>query len=255
VLVAGRRAERLWGEGGPDQLLGSSSRAACLLGGAGPDVLQLGAGGGAAWGEEGDDAASGSPIDDFLEGGGGSDVLDGGAGRDLILPGPGLDGIDAGPGDDVILTADGRAELVQCGAGDDTALADRVDVLIACESLRLEGPPPVRLVAEPGLVSGDEIVRARLRVPAAAGANGYRVLLLAGPGCAAGPVTVASFPEPGRRVRAGRLVRIGLRAPAGGWCPGRVDAAIVLQRPCRAGATCVAPPPAEPVARLSFRSR
>lgn len=105
VLNGTSLADRLLGLGGNDRLLGRAGGDS-LEGGAGDDRL-LGGGGG-----------------DWLLGGPGNDRLEGGAGRDVSV---------AGPGNDTILSRDGVREVVNCGAGRDTVIADRLDVVSGCE--------------------------------------------------------------------------------------------------------------------------
>ncbi|HVL95484.1 MAG TPA: calcium-binding protein [Solirubrobacteraceae bacterium] len=257
VLQAARRPERLWGRGGPDALLGSDSRAACLMGGADADVLDVAGGGGAAWGERGADLLLGGPLDDVLDGGAGGDTLSAGAGGDALTGGAGTDALDGGVGDDLIDTADERGEVVQCGAGEDTVVGDRLDVLIGCEVRDLSGRAPLRLVPRPRAAGREAIVRLRFRVPRAGGGRAYRVLMVTGPPaggppCAAGPRVLTALPVAGERVRAGQLVKVGLRPPEGGWCAGRVKAVVLRYPACPARRLCVAPPPPEPVARVEF---
>lgn len=258
-LVAGRRAERLWGLAGPDVLKGSPNRATCLFGGRQGDALALAGGGGAAFGEQGGDLITGSPADDLLDGGDGGDYLVGGPGNDWLTGAAGIDGFNGGPGDDLFDTADDQAEIVDCGEGADLVAADRADLLIGCERSSLIGEPLPKLSAVPRAAQSDEIVRARLRVPLAARAGGYRIVVGAAPegrGCPQVGDEVTRLPAPGRRVRKGQTVRIGLRPPAGGWCTGDVTAVVALARECvKAGSACPTPPPPEPIARLAFRSR
>jgi hypothetical protein len=236
-LTAPTRAERLWGLGGPDRLTGSSTRATCLFGGRDGDVLDLAAGGGMAWGEAGGDTILGGPLADTLNGG------------------PGVDAFAAGAGDDLIQARDGNAEVVDCGPGHDLVDADRSDLLIGCEVAVLSGRSTPSLTPEPRAAATSAIVRVRFTVPRAARAGAYRVLLTTGArsaGCANGPLELTRLPMPGHAVRAGQVVRIGLRPPAGGWCSGVERAAIVLHPACAKGARCLVAPPAEPVARLRF---
>src|SRR3954453_14332461 len=62
ALEAPSRPQRLWGFGAEDRLPGSATRATCLFGGRGDDVLDLQGGGGVAYGEGGDDWLLGSPL-------------------------------------------------------------------------------------------------------------------------------------------------------------------------------------------------
>jgi hemolysin type calcium-binding protein len=253
-LEAPNRPERLWGRAGADFLYGSDTRAACLMGGRDPDTLDLWLGGGAAWGEHGSDEISGSPLDDILDGGDGNDVLEGDDGGDAINGGPGVDGIDGGPGDDMIDSDDGRAEVVECGDGIDDVMADYSDILLDCElPWRDRGPYLTKLVPSPQAAQTSSIVRFRMQIPQDARAGAYRVMLL-NP-CSGGRTTLTRFPNGSNTVKAGQTVRIGLRPPSGGWCAGKVQAAVLLHQPCRATRGCAATPPAEPVARLTFRAR
>lgn len=226
------RAERLYGLDGDDTLVGAPARASCLFGGRGDDRLDLSGGGGVAWGEDGADSLLGSSLGDRFVGG------------------AGVDQIEAGAGDDRIRTVDGRAEMVDCGDGRDTAVADRIDVLVGCETADVRGPDALRLQPRPRSTGSRSIVRIRMKVPAGGGAGAYRIVLVsgaAGRACANGPLEITRFPEPGRRVRSGQEIRVGLRAPAVGWCAG-VEKAVVVRH--RRGVR-----PVEPVARLQFSVR
>lgn len=239
VLTAARRPERLWGLGAPDRLTGSATRASCLFGGGGADVLDLSTGGGLAWGEGGQDAIAGSPYADELDGG------------------PGRDGIAAGDGNDHVVSEDGVAEIVDCGPGNDLAKADRADLLMSCEFAVTSGPSTPLLRARPRAARASAKVRIGFRIPEAAGAGAYRVVLLTGSrgkDCANGPLELTRLPVPGRRVRRGQQVRVGLRPPTAGWCKGQTKAAVVLHRACPKRARCLAEPPGEPIARVRFDS-
>ena len=65
-------------------------------------------------------------------GGDGNDVLWALA-RSDVAPGPGVDQVgdtlDGGNGDDVFRTRDGEVDRITCGAGNDRALLDNVDVI------------------------------------------------------------------------------------------------------------------------------
>jgi hypothetical protein len=247
VVPGAGRPQRVYGLTGADWLLGSDTRAACLFGGQGDDVLTLGKGGGVALGEDGADWVTGSTLDDALSGGEGPDTLNGGAGGDVLRGGRGVDGFDGGAGDDLLDSADGRPELVVCGAGDDTAVADGVDVLMGCEKRSGIGKLLRRkhLIAEEG--GRRTIFRMRLVVPEAAGAGEYKVLL-AGPSCWEGLREVAALGE----VNAGQITRLGMRPPEGGWCAGPYAGTIVRARPCPDARVCTTPRPVEPLAILSF---
>lgn len=75
----------------------------------------------------------GTPADDVLRGSILGDTLRSLAGRDVVIPGPGRDDVVSGRGDDVIRARDGERDVLRCGPGHDTALADRFDVVRACE--------------------------------------------------------------------------------------------------------------------------
>ena len=87
-----------------------------LFGGRGADVL-LGLGG-----------------NDVLRGGRGGDTLDGGPGADVLTGGPGRDRLFGRAGNDVVHARDRERDTIDCGAGRDRVVADRVDrVRRGCE--------------------------------------------------------------------------------------------------------------------------
>ncbi len=63
-------------------------------------------------------------------------VLRGGPGNDRLVVRRGQTRVDAGAGNDTIFAADGRREVIDCGPGIDTVIADRSDVLLHCERVR-----------------------------------------------------------------------------------------------------------------------
>jgi Ca2+-binding RTX toxin-like protein len=104
----------------------------------------------------GDDTLKASDGADRLDGGPGNDDIDGGFGDDTIVGGPGQDTIsgdlrggDCGPlwcklpfGNDTIDARDGERDSVSCGVGEDTVLADAVDVVAGdCEHVTRAGAP------------------------------------------------------------------------------------------------------------------
>jgi hypothetical protein len=62
-------------------------------------------------------------------------IFDGGAGNDGLFGGGGFDVFEGGSGDDNVVSRDGRAEQVSCGAGNDTAISDDGDVRSSCEEV------------------------------------------------------------------------------------------------------------------------
>jgi Ca2+-binding RTX toxin-like protein len=101
----------------PDGPVGNDT----LVGGTGTDQLYGG------WGN------------DRLIGGSGDDALYGGVGRDRLVGGPGSNIYRGGPGSDSINAANGTEDLVDCGAGRDTARVDRIDFVKGCEKVRRIG--------------------------------------------------------------------------------------------------------------------
>jgi hypothetical protein len=82
------------------------------------------------FGTVGNDVITGSPGGNIIDGGGGDDVLNGGGGVDILR---------GGDGNDALLSRDGLAELVECGEGADSLVADDVDVSDGCESEQRSG--------------------------------------------------------------------------------------------------------------------
>jgi hypothetical protein len=228
-LRAAGRPERLFGLAGNDLLRGSKTRVACLFGGPGADRLDLDGGGGVAYGEGGGDTLIGSEVNDQFYGG------------------AGLDAFDAGPGDDRVESDDGVPEVVFCRDGNDLVRADRIDVLVACETVVVNGPDAVRLDAPNRPVRRRETVRVRMTAPLKAGRGQYRVVIVTGAlgkDCVDGPVEVARNP---RWVKAGNRVVFKVSPPRRErWCAGGEKAAVVLARGRR---------PDRPVARFQFETR
>ena len=96
----------------------------------------------------------GTPHADMLKGKGGRDTLIGRAGQDRLFGGPGPDVLRGGPGrdefntrrtgysaggqgNDTIHARDNKVDLIDCGAGFDTAIVDkREDGVYNCERIR-----------------------------------------------------------------------------------------------------------------------
>ena len=71
--------------------------------------------------------------DDRVTTGGGRDVLAGGPGNDTLTGGAGVDDYFGETGDDTIEARDGAAERISCGADNDQAGNDFIDIIAECE--------------------------------------------------------------------------------------------------------------------------
>jgi len=74
---------------------------------------------------------------DTLIGGPGADDLTGGTGNDVLEGAGGADRLVGDSGNDTLRARDGIADTGDCGPGADTLIADRVDVVSACETVSL----------------------------------------------------------------------------------------------------------------------
>ena len=84
----------------------------------------------------GNDLLRGLGGDDTLLGGPGNDRLFGGQGNDRLVGGTGLDRLYGGDGKDRLETRDGLRDTLDCGAGRDVAIADKLDVIARnCERI------------------------------------------------------------------------------------------------------------------------
>lgn len=101
AVVGDPKNNNLQGTAGSDSLKGL----------AGNDKIQAGAG---------DDCARGGPGKDNLDGGEGNDQLNGGQKPDVL---------DGGPGDDLMKAIAGQVDVVKCGPGNDTARAQKQDIV------------------------------------------------------------------------------------------------------------------------------
>lgn len=82
----------------------------------------------------GNDTVYGGSGRDRLEGNSGKDVLEGGSSNDTLIGNGGADDLDGGSGNDRIEARDGVRDVVYCGSGTDTVIADRKDrILDDCE--------------------------------------------------------------------------------------------------------------------------
>jgi len=133
------------GTDGPDHTVGTRY-GDLIITNSGDDVIRAGDGENvieSLWGN--DDIRSGSGPDEVWAGDG-NDTIRTGAGSDFIVPGPGHDTVDAGKGADHIWANDGQRDVIDCGPGDDTVVADRIDVLRNCEhvlSMRIGANPTI----------------------------------------------------------------------------------------------------------------
>ena len=127
----------------PCTILGTSGNDV-LVGTPGVDVVCGLGGDDRIKGGGGDDLLVGGPGDDRLSGGQGDDSMKGGAGNDTASGGPGEDVMRGGRGADLLKGADsqlGRDEL-QCGPGEDRAVADLADVVAgSCDEVVRPDPP------------------------------------------------------------------------------------------------------------------
>ena len=117
---------------------GGSPGADDVTGTARGEHIALQAGDDRANGGRGDDTLDGGRGNDTLRGGAGDDRLRGGAGDDVLSDDRGTDRLSGGAGDDHIDARDRRGrndrrDVVDCGAGDDTARVDSDDVVVNCE--------------------------------------------------------------------------------------------------------------------------
>lgn len=113
-------ADTIDGTTGPDDLVGTD-QADTIHGGGGIDYV------------------SGLAASDLLYGGAGNDTVVGREGNDHIYGNPGSDTLFGNLGKDTISSFGDRAEdVVNCGAGDDTAYVDEIDrVNNNCETVFL----------------------------------------------------------------------------------------------------------------------
>jgi RTX calcium-binding nonapeptide repeat (4 copies) len=118
-----------------------------VMGTTGGDDLTLGSAGDRVFARGGDDTVDGGGGNDRLRGGNGDDDLSGGDGNDRMRGGQGEDHLDGGDGNDYL---NGRGEggdpdEMVCGAGGDTAVLGRNDVIVGdddgCEQVKGPGAP------------------------------------------------------------------------------------------------------------------
>jgi Ca2+-binding RTX toxin-like protein len=120
-----------------DRIVGTSSRDV-VFPGSGDDTVRSGGGDDRIDTAYGRDAVYAGPGNDIVHTHGNDDLLVGGTGVDFLYPGNGEDRVSAGPGRDWVVTrADGRVDLIRCGAGLDAVYAESIDRIARdCETVR-----------------------------------------------------------------------------------------------------------------------
>jgi hypothetical protein len=124
-----------------DRMVGTPRRDV-VFPGAGDDIVRSGGGDDRIDTAYGRDAVYAGSGNDIVNTHGNDDVLVGGPGVDFLYPGNGEDRIDAGRGRDWVVTrADGRVDVIRCGAGLDAVYAESIDrVARDCETVRPPNP-------------------------------------------------------------------------------------------------------------------
>ncbi|HEX8122395.1 MAG TPA: calcium-binding protein [Solirubrobacteraceae bacterium] len=124
--------ENIFGGFNSDSITGNAS-ANTLNGGPGDDTLEGLGGNDTLFGGFGQDVLDGGANNDTLTGNAGDDTLDGGAdgdtlngtgGADLLDGSGGVDTLNGGDGPDTLLSRDGGADTVNCGAATDHSVHD-----------------------------------------------------------------------------------------------------------------------------------
>ena len=116
---------------------------ATLEGGVGADMLSSAGAADGLYGGQGNDTLEAGAGDDILRGDEGDDILRGGDGADRLEGSVGVDTLEGGPGNDTVVAADGVADTLDCGEGEDAATVDAFDKATGCENLtRRDVAPP-----------------------------------------------------------------------------------------------------------------
>ncbi|MBM6405352.1 peptidoglycan DD-metalloendopeptidase family protein [Phycicoccus sp. CSK15P-2] len=126
------------GTPGDDELTGTAS-ADTIRGFAGADVISGYGGNDTLKGNNGHDTIYGNDGADTIDGGAGSDKVVGGNGHDDVKGGDGADEIYGLDGSDVLRARDDKEDKVYCGAGNDTAYLDRLDLMPTSELNKPQG--------------------------------------------------------------------------------------------------------------------
>jgi hypothetical protein len=87
-------------------------------------------------GTTGADTIHGRGGNDRISGGAGADKLYGDGGNDTINAGAGPDSVFGGSGNDTIQGRDGERDVIDCGSGRDTVVADKTDTVKGCETVK-----------------------------------------------------------------------------------------------------------------------
>jgi hypothetical protein len=256
TLTATASSTRVLGLEGDDRISGSPG-ADCIDGGPGNDRIA---------GLGGSDTLEGAAGNDLLTGGAGADVLTGGLGADKLSGGPGADRLSdvaeryadlslaatrnqlaAGAGPDRVDAANGRRDLVHCGAGRDRAIADREDRLAGCERKRFLRSPLPEAAPRAGGRARMFMIRFRALEEVASQGEQFTITVDGPSGC--GRIETSSL---GIRYRPGATVRYRLKpfGPGGRsakrWCRGLYRGTVDFLRD---------PGPAVRIGRFSFRVR
>lgn len=140
TIDGGAGDDKAWGHGGDDTINGL----------AGTDTLDGHDGKDSLDGGDGDDKLLGYIGEDNIVGGLGADTMHGGEGNDLVVQGPmddpNVDSLNGDLGDDILDAASAPAsrDVVNCGAGTDSATVDALDTVNAdCETVEVIDPNEV----------------------------------------------------------------------------------------------------------------
>jgi Ca2+-binding RTX toxin-like protein len=135
VVTGTGSGERLVGTNGPDVISGHAGPDRVFALG-GDDTLNGNLGADRMFAGRGNDRSFGGFGDDVIFAQRGVDESFGGPGNDRLwalaradVRRPGVDTLHGEEGDDVFRTRDGEPDVIDCGAGSDRALLDRVDVI------------------------------------------------------------------------------------------------------------------------------
>jgi len=256
TLTATAASTRVLGLEGNDRISGSPGDD-CIDGGPGNDRIA---------GLGGADTLEGAAGNDLLTGGAGADALFGGPGKDRLSGGGGADSltdvperyeaaglaatlnrVTAGAGPDRVDTANGRRDIVHCGAGRDHVTADREDRLAGCERKRFLRSPLPAAAPRRGGRTRMFMVRFRALEEIASQGEQFTIAVKGPDGC--GRIVTSSL---GIRYRAGATVRYRITpfGPGGRaakrWCRGLYRGTVDFLR---------APSPALRIGSFSFRVR